>query len=318
MHYSVIVNPVAGGGNAKTVWEQVAPLITNHGDTYTVTFTKRPGHATRLGAQLARQLRGQSGQAVLVVGGDGTFNQTLNGLMTNGIPEEERVPLAYIPSGSGNDFARGFGLSENPTKAMQQVLSATHPTRVTIGEYNEAIKHEHRYFLNNVGIGFDAAIVSRTNASQSKKKLNRFKLGSFAYLANAISVLYNITSFPLSVDSGHFHDHYQNAMIVIASNHPYIGGGFKVAPEMSLFNDEVELVVAERHNWVLTLWECLQLARGKLSKSRFAHVYRGKRLHYSTTSLEFGQYDGEEMGNRFVDLTISTDHYPFWADRHQE
>ena len=317
MHYSVIVNPVAGGGKTRQVWKQAAPLITSHGDDFTVMFTKRPGHATYLAGQLARRLRGQKQQVVLAIGGDGTLNQVLNGLMENGIPKIERVPLAYLPAGTGNDFARGFGLSQNPLEALEQVLSAKKAVRITIGEYNEAIKHEHCYFLNNIGIGFDAAIVSRTNASKSKKKLNRIKLGSFSYLANALAVLYNISSFPLSVDTGRFHDHYSQATIVISSNHPYIGGGYRIAPEVSVFDDNLELVVAERRNWLLTFWECLQLARGKLSQSRFAHVYRGQRLHYSTTSLEFGQYDGEEMGNRFVDLTVSLDHYPFWAIPHQ-
>lgn len=312
MYYSVIVNPIAGGGHAKQVWQQIAPQITAHGDQYEMTLTKRVHHATYLASQLAHRFRGQSGHVVIVVGGDGTLNETLNGLMENGIPEAERLLLAYIPAGTGNDFAHGFGISEDSTAALQQIFDATKPTRVTIGEYNEAIKHEHRYFLNNVGIGFDAAIVSRTNASASKKRLNKLKLGSFAYLFNTLAVLYNNTSFPLSVDSGRFHDTYRQAMIVVTSNHPYIGGGYQIAPEMSVFGDEIELVVAERHNWVTTIWECLQLAFGKLSKSRFAHVYRGKRLHYSTTSLEFGQCDGEEMGNRFVDLTISTEHYPFW------
>lgn len=313
MHYSVIVNPVAGGGKAQKVWEEIKPIITGHGDTFTVKLTKHPGHAAYLATQLAQQLRGQQQQVVLVVGGDGTLNQALNGLMANGYPEQERVPLAYVPAGTGNDFARGFGLSEKPTEAIQQILKASTATRITVGEYNEAIKHEHRYFLNNVGIGFDAAIVSRTNSSKNKKKMNRLKLGSLAYFVNAFSVLYNISSFPLSVDSGRYHDHYHQAMIVITSNHPYIGGGYLVAPDMSVFSDELELVVAERHNWLLTIWECLQLALGKLSHSRFAHVYRGQRLHYSTSSLEFGQCDGEELGNRFVDLTFSIDHYPFWA-----
>ena len=74
------------------------------------------------------------------------------------------------------------------------------------------------------------------------------------------------------------------------------------------------MVAAERKNWLLTLWEVIQFGRGKLAESRFAHHFHAKALHYSTTSLEFGQIDGENMGNRFYALNVDTSHYQFWQE----
>ena len=313
MHFTVIVNRIAGSGRAMQVWKQIEPQLQQQGVNYTAHFTRYAGHATYLTTKLQEQYRGQvTKQAVLVIGGDGTLHEALNGLMTPRDPYGERLPLAYIPAGTGNDFARGFGLSQDPNKALQQVLSAQAAQKVCIGEYEEAIKGEHGYFLNNVGIGFDAAIVSRTNASKAKRHLNRAHIGSMSYLAHALNVLYNQQPFSLMVENGRHHDLYPSAYIVIVSNHPYIGGGFRIAPDMSIHDDQLELLIAERRSWPLTAMQCWKFARGSLANSRYAHIYRGKKLHYSTTSLEFGQTDGQEMGNRFVDISFKTEHYPFW------
>ncbi|WP_283584050.1 diacylglycerol/lipid kinase family protein [Limosilactobacillus difficilis] len=313
MHFTIIVNKTAGSGRGLQVWKQVEPLLAQNHVDYDTQFTRYAGHATYLASQLAKHWSGQvKKQVVVVVGGDGTLHETLNGLMTLRDPYDQRIPLAYVPAGTGNDFARGFGLSLDPAVALQQILSAQHPQRTTIGEYDEAIKGELEYFLNNVGIGFDAAIVSRTNASKTKKRLNHAHIGSLSYLANAVNVLYNQQPFSLMVENGRHHDLYPKSYIVIVSNHPYIGGGFKIAPSMSVHDDQLELLVAERHGWPLTALQCLEFARGTLAHSRYAHVYNGKKLHYATSSLEFGQTDGQEMGNRFVDISFRIAHYPFW------
>ena len=66
--------------------------------------------------------------------------------------------------------------------ALSQILDAKHPTLINVGHYYDAIKQENGWFLNNLGIGFDAAIVSQANASKAKKRLNRWHLGNFSYL----------------------------------------------------------------------------------------------------------------------------------------
>ncbi|MCH5387740.1 diacylglycerol kinase, partial [Limosilactobacillus fermentum] len=109
---------------------------------------------------------------------------------------------------------------------------------------------------------------------------------------------------------------FPNAFIVIASNHPFIGGGRKVAPDRDLAEPNLELLVVERHNWLITFWTMWLFLREHLARSRFAHRFVGTHLHYTTTSLEFGQVDGEEMGNRFVDLELGTASYPFRQVRH--
>ena len=311
MEYSIIVNPLAGSGRAKKIWQQLQSRLNKLNIVYQVVETRYHGHAVDLAERIAHHFASAvATHVVMVVGGDGTLHETLNGL----IKANSSLPLAYIPAGSGNDFARGYGLSQDPMTALQQVLYAQHPTRINVGHYYDAIKQEEGYFLNNLGIGFDAAIVSQANASSAKKRLNRWHLGNLSYLSQALGVLYNQEPFETMVQEKNGHHHlFPKTFILIASNHPYIGGGFKIAPDESLHSSTLELLVVERRNWLITFWCLRQFARGRLNHSRFAKCFRSSRLHYVTTSLEFAQTDGEEMGSRFMDLTLDTCQYPFWG-----
>lgn len=309
MEYEIIVNPQAGSGRAKQVWQQLQAKLNELNINYHAVLTRQHGHAVDLAERIARHASNEQSQLiVMVVGGDGTLHEVLNGLIKGG----KDLPLAYIPAGSGNDFARGYGISTDPLTALDQILNAQQPTYINIGHYYEAIKQENGYFLNNLGIGFDAAIVSQANSSKAKKRLNHLHMGSLSYLSQALSVLYNQQPFTTMVHEKTSHYLFTNAFILIASNHPYIGGGFKIAPDESLQSPTLELLVVERHNWLITMWIMWLFAKGKLSHSRFAKRFQAKQLHYVTTALEFGQADGEELGNRYMDLSLDTRQYPFW------
>lgn len=310
MNYSIILNQHAGNGNANKAWAAIKPFLDAQGISYHLETTKYYNHAEYLGTKLGSDDHHEP-IIVLVIGGDGTLHQVINGIM-KGAKKAHRTPLpvGYIPAGTGNDFARGFGISMKPLKALQQVLTASEAKEIHIGHYQEAIHDEEGYFLNNIGIGFDAAIVSRANSYKATKKRNH--MGHLTYLFKALGVIYDQEPFSLMVNSNQTRSIFGKAYIVIVSNHPFIGGGFKIAPHASLHQPTLDLVVAERKNWLMTFWQLLQFARGKLDSSRYAHLFKGQQLKISTTSLEFCQTDGEEMGNRFVDFSFDTTTFPIW------
>lgn len=310
MHYEIIVNKNAGNGNAKNVWSTVQSLLDQLQVSYSVHLTNHPQHESYIANKLAA--RNLTNTVIVVVGGDGTLHNTLNGLQERQVDNDQQIPLAYIPAGSSNNFARGYGISMKPAHALQQILSADHAYQTNIGKYTEAIKNEHGYFLNNIGIGFDAAIISRSNHPSAKKRLNRAHLGRFAYLRKAIGVIYDQQPFSLMVQANGHRDAYGRAFIVVATNHPFIGDGFQVIDTARITDPAIDMVVSERKNWLQTLWVIRAFARGKLSHSKWARHYHVHKIHYTTTSLEFGQIDGEEMGNRFFDLTVSSTKYPFY------
>lgn len=309
--YDIIINELAGSGHGQTVWEIVKPLLEQRQIVFEYRVSEYAGHTIRLATQFA-EARRQSTKNVttvlLVIGGDGSLNEALNGLMQ--VPTDDPMPLAYIPGGSGNDFARGLGMATDPAIALAQILNNMRARPLSIGYYHETLKNDHRYFVNNVGLGFDAQIVDDTNRSKKKGKL-----GHWAYLSNALKAYSQQEGYPLTVHVGRQRDQYRHAFLCTVSNHPYFGGGVKILPQADIHDDHLELIVVEEPHWWTILWLfTLLLMGGRHLNSRFVHHYRSKKLHLLVNSVEIGQMDGQTIGNRNYDLYLSTQTYPFWID----
>lgn len=317
MHYSIILNLNAGNGYAKQIWSTVKAQLDSQQCSYDYQITKPSQPIEFLTRKIIQAHPDPANTTVIAIGGDGTLHDTLNGLIKaeNGGP---KVPLAFIPAGSYNNFAQGYGISLDPVKALNQILTANTTRQVNLGHYIDAIKHQDGYFLNSLGIGFDAAITSQINRSAKKKRGRKRSRSHLKELSRALGVLYNQQAFSLMVQGAHGREYFPKAYIVIANNHPFIGDHFKLAPTASIDENALDLTIAERKNWLLTFWQLHLLNHGKLTQSRFATHFHAKNFHFNTTSLEFGQVDGKEMGNRFMDITLSTSQYPFrQAENHQ-
>lgn len=177
-----------------------------------------------------------------------------------------------------------------------------------MGTYRDASSAQHGIFLNNFGIGFDAAIVHATNNSRAKNFLNHHHLGTFSYIFKAVKVLFTQSPFEVQVNGQVF----KQAFLLVASNHPYIGGGIKVAPDQRVDQRQLELVIVEKRHWLTLIWSMLMFAFGRIPYSRYSRVFHGTTLNYCVKPAEYGQIDGEEPGRRAFQLTLSCCSYPFW------
>ena len=308
MHYSIIINSQAGNGTAKQAWQHIKSQLDAANVHYDYQLTKEVGDAEYLARRIGHRQRSQS-LVMIVVGGDGTLHDVLNGLIRSTPNHADQVPLAYIPIGVNSAFAKGYGISMDPDKALQQILSAHKIRRINIGHYHDAIKDQDQYFLNNLGIGFDAAIISRVNSHSKRQR----PLSRFGFFRHALEVLYNQQqAFNLMVQQQGSREFFKKAYIVIIANHPYMSGHLQITPAADLTESSLDLIVAERKNWLVTFWQIWKFTHGKLANSRFASHYHGRSFHCTTTSLEFAQVDGEEIGNQFMDLLITTTIYPFY------
>jgi YegS/Rv2252/BmrU family lipid kinase len=116
------------------------------------TSTQAPEHAM----ELAEAAVGKGCELLVAVGGDGTVNEVLNGLMRGGGQNAAATTLGVIPIGSGNDFAWQAGIPMDPKAACQRVFDGD--TRVVdVGHIREGNGRE-RFFDNGCGIGFDAVV----------------------------------------------------------------------------------------------------------------------------------------------------------------
>ena len=121
--YYFVVNPNARSGKGKSIWQKVCRVMNDKGLVYEALFTEKKGQAAKLAREAAERAAGEkTGEAVIVaMGGDGTISEVMDGIWDH--PE---VTFAFIPIGSGNDFARSLGISSNWRRALDGILSEKH------------------------------------------------------------------------------------------------------------------------------------------------------------------------------------------------
>lgn len=316
-HYHLLINPSAGSGNGHKVAEKILPVLKNKHVNYTLHYSEYKGHDAEIAEILAKetlvpwteeQETIETFPLLIIVGGDGTLHQVLDTFYQM----EVEFPVAYIPAGSGNDFARGAGLPKNPKKALQLILAAQSPDKVYIMAYEEKISEKKGIAVNNFGIGLDAAIVHATNHSSTKERLNKYNLGSFSYLFSILRTLFTQKGFPILVDAGGKQLSFSNAFLCTATKHPFFGGGIAIAPTADATKPVIDFVMVERINIFKIIWLILLLMQKKQLKSKYFHHYTTNRLRIVSPTPQYGQEDGEDVAPRPFDLQFSTKNQLFF------
>ena len=214
---SVILNPAAGRGNAAKIIPLIQQKIKELPFECRLLITEKPGHAV----ELARKEAENKVDMIAAVGGDGTSNEVLNGILS---AKTDAVPaLAVLCAGRGNDFAFGAGI---PIKLETDIDILAHGTFRVIdaGRVRVDDGSEWRYFGNGIGMGFDAVVGFE---AAKMKRLSGFP----SYLAAAfktLSVFKNPPLVRITVDDLIFEE---QAMMVSVMNGRRMGGGFLMAPD---------------------------------------------------------------------------------------
>ncbi|MEU0673392.1 diacylglycerol kinase family protein [Streptomyces sp. NPDC006172] len=173
MRALLVVNPAATTTSARTRDVLIHALASEM--KLDAVTTEYRGHARDLGRQAAQS---EDIDMVVALGGDGTINEVVNGLLHDG-PAPERLPgLAVVPGGSTNVFARALGLPNDPVEATGALLDALREGRErtvglgltsgTPGTEDEAVPA--RWFTFNAGLGFDAGVVGRVEQHRERGK----------------------------------------------------------------------------------------------------------------------------------------------------
>lgn len=319
-HYYLLINPAAGSGAGKKVAEKMIPLFAEKKLHYSIQYSEYPGHDAKIAEELAKEIlvewtdEPQESESefplLVIIGGDGTLHQVLNTFYQLDVA----FPVAYIPAGSGNDFARGIGLPRNAEKALENILKTNKPQEINLLTYEEKVSDKQGVVVNNFGIGLDAAIVHATNHSTSKTKLNKYKLGSFAYLFSILRVFFWQKGFPILVDIGGKQISFDKAFLCTATNHPYFGGGVAIAPTAEIAKPTIDLVVVERVNLFKILGIIFLLLQKKQMKSKNFHHFTTSKLRILSTVPQYGQEDGEDSQKQSFDLQLATKKQLFWCN----
>lgn len=286
----LVYNPVAGrlrGGRIGLV-RKVADALAAAGHRIEPVPTKAAGDATRIAREAVRSGAG----VVLAFGGDGTLNETANGMIGSS------VPLGMIPAGTANVLARETGLGCDALAAAA-ALGGLEPRRIGVGLL-EACDRAPRHFLLMAGAGFDAHIVYNLNVPL------KAKIGQAAYWLGAFSeVARKQDSFHVEVN-GEKHE----CSFALASRVRNYAGWMSIARGISLFRNEFEVVLCEgtsalRH---YTKYFCAVVS-GRASRTRGMRFLRSAEVRFlpPADTRVYVQIDGEYAGRLPARVSIIPD-----------
>lgn len=232
----IIMNPCAGKKRANSKLADIINILNRGGYDVTCYLTAARGDAVRAAKERAGQF-----DLLLCIGGDGTFNEVISGLLA----AEASTPVGYIPAGSTNDFASSLKISKNILQAASDVVEGS-PRPLDIGRFND------RYFSYIASFG----AFTRTSYATSQSLKNT--LGHLAYLLAGVKELASIRSYHLRVtlaDGTVFEDDYIFGAI---SNSTSVAGVLTLDPDLVDMDDGLfEVMLIRKPDSFLELSDCV-------------------------------------------------------------
>ncbi|RKQ29683.1 diacylglycerol/lipid kinase family protein [Oceanobacillus halophilus] len=260
--YVFIVNPQAGSGRGMRIFSKLKKSTLFQTLEKMVYFTEYPGHAKKIAGQI-NQLHDIT--TIIVIGGDGTLHEVINGLY------HRRIPIGFIPGGSGNDFARGLAIHNKPNKLLKQIVNSNEDLLYWVGSII-INQNEHKRFVNSVGFGFDAQITRMANEASYKSLFNRLGLGKLTYIVALIQVLMKFKPMTIELEINDEKKTLRDCWMLTTCNHPYYGGGMKIIPTAKIQDEVLPLLILHK----ISKWKVLSL---------FLTVFTGLHVKYKEVEI---------------------------------
>ena len=256
----IIVNPASGNGAAGRAWYGFATELARRGYSFEVRFTERRGDAVEFSRDYAR--RGV--ETLVAMGGDGTVNEIVNGLLDDDRPISPVTRLAIASVGTGKDLVRT--LSTRKPAQMLDALDAGQCIAIDVGRlrfFEEGSgAPASRYFVNVADMGLGADVARRIEASPKGKAFG----GMVSYLVQAVKTIRVFEAKPIALELDGRSVFEGPAQMVVFCNGRYFAGGMHVAPTSSLQDGLLDIFVLEH------------VGRRELLSSLLPRVYLGKHM----------------------------------------
>jgi YegS/Rv2252/BmrU family lipid kinase len=282
MRATAIINPVAGRGRTLRWWPAVRDRLRGARWIIEERVSERPGHAIDLVTSIH-----DGCDVVMAVGGDGTANEVVNGMVANGAAG---VPLGVVPLGTANDFARCLGIPRKLEEATQMLLTG-HRRRIDLGRVGD------RYFINVAGVGFDATVAEWVNS--------RWKIfgGTVMYVAGIFRTLAVFDPVWMRLDLDGTSREGRVFMAALGNNAAY-AGGFRMCPHAEPDDGWLEVVTIGDIGKI----DALRLLPRIYSGGHLGHpkvaTARARRVTVTTDRPQPVHVDGEPIGHTPVTISL--------------
>ncbi len=292
----VIVNPVAGSGRGLIDFPQISRLLRNDDIRHDAVFTEHKHHATELTVTAANQ----GYRRIIVIGGDGTLNEVVNGLFIQKAVEPREMLLAVIAVGTGNDWVRTFGIPQHYSEAIRAIREERSFLQdVGTVTYTESHYTQTRYMANVAGLGFDAHVISTFN----HLKIKGYK-GGWMYLYSILKSYFRYKSSGARIwvdDEVVFNDLMFSLAIGICK---YNGGGVQQLPNALADDGLLDLTIIRPVHWWHIVFRLKKLFNGDIYQIGHVIHAQGRKVRIEAAPSIQLETDGELMGGTPVEVNI--------------
>lgn len=308
--YHIIINPASRSGKGIKLWkQQIEPMLHRGEVPFRSYFSRRAGDVAQIVREICETVKrdnGNDGQSsgdnttyLIILGGDGTMNEAMQGL-----DPSAPITLGYIPTGSSNDFARDLGIPKNPTAALDLILHSGKVTTMDTGTITYP-NGQKRHFAVSCGIGYDAAVCEESLHSRIKGFCNKIGLGKLTYLGIALKQLFatKAVSATLTLDDNE-PIHISRMLFTTGMIHRYEGGGFMFCPDAAADDGVFDLCVVGDLPKLLILFALPTAFYGKHYIFKGITGYKASRIKIETTVPLWVHTDGE-VGRQTTSLTVT-------------
>lgn len=266
-HIVFIINPKSGVERQKEIQKAIDAHLDKKQFSHELIYTQFAKHGTALAKEAAQN----GAYAVVAVGGDGSVNDVVQGLLgTNTV-------LGIIPKGSGNGMARTMYIPLDVNEAIK-VINKGNVAAMDVAYAND------RPFISNAGVAFDALI------SKKFAKSERRGLIVYSWLVTKHLWLYKSWDWQIVVDGKHLTE---RAFMVNVANGQQFGYNFRIAPMASFTDGVLDLIIVRKFPKILGGIIAMRAMTGKIAESSYVEHIRGKEIIISNPSLRLMQTDGD-------------------------
>ncbi|MBN1997716.1 diacylglycerol kinase family lipid kinase [candidate division KSB1 bacterium] len=249
MRTMVIFNPYSAKGRAVKSFSRINELLASYHVEYARVFTERRMHAE----ELTRKAIGDGYERIVSVGGDGTLNEVVNGMMK----ENKPVVLGIIPTGTCNDFIKAAGIPADVESACRIIRSG-------VARKFDVAKVNDRFCVNVCGVGFDVEVARQVNQS-------KFIAGFLHHMAVILKNIFTYKGLKLILELDGKREEHRVLLFSVANGICY-GGDFPISPQSDASDGLLNAVLIK---------DIRALARLKVLN----HVIKGTHLELDNVTM---------------------------------
>lgn len=280
----IIVNPYAGkdGKKVKKILPLVEKRLLERDISYVIHSTKMPKHAT----SLTRSLIESGATDIVVIGGDGTLHEVINGFYNF-----DKVNLGIIPCGTGNDFISSIGLPLDPIKAIDIIIDGE-------TKYTDFMQMPTVRGLNIIGMGIDVDVLKRYEAIKRKSK--------FKYTWCLIKTLFNFKYVDFDVEANGEKSSHRSFIACIANGYRY-GGGIPICPVANSSDKQLDFLAVKELAKIKIIGAFIKLKKGKILSLPQATHFNMQEIKILPKGDYVVNVDGELYENIPFEVKIVSD-----------